>query len=102
MIGSIMGEANEGPSVASIAKRFHLTVATITREMCVKIRDATGVRDVVLSGGVFQNRLLLGMTKDALNGQGFNVWTNAKTPVNDGGVSLGQATVACERFLNRG
>jgi hydrogenase maturation protein HypF len=49
---------------------------------------------VVLSGGVFQNELLLRDIKSPLEAQGFRIWTNHLVPPNDGGISLGQAALA--------
>jgi hydrogenase maturation protein HypF len=49
---------------------------------------------VVLSGGVFQNRLLLRLATAALKGEGFSVLTHHLVPCNDGGISLGQAVIA--------
>jgi hydrogenase maturation protein HypF len=61
-------------------------------------REGTGLDRVVLSGGVFQNSLLLNSTLDCLEKEGFRVWTNEGVPPNDGGISLGQAAVAIERI----
>jgi len=66
----------------------------MTDEMCRLIADETGINQVVLSGGVFQNRLLLRKTIKLLENSGFQVFTHRQVPCNDGGISLGQAVVA--------
>jgi len=63
-------------------------------EMCHLIADDTGINQVALSGGVFQNRLLLRKTVSLLEGSGFHVFTHRQVPCNDGGISLGQAVIA--------
>ncbi len=87
-------EDDEPPQI--IAGRFHITVAEMIKKVCELIRGMTGIKDVVLTGGVFQNRLLLRLTKNILKESGFEVITHRKVPPNDGGISLGQA-VACDR-----
>jgi len=77
-----------------ISLKFHHTVADITAEMCKSIAKESKIRQVALSGGVFQNRLLLRLTTAALQKEGFDVLTHRLVPPNDGGVSLGQAVVA--------
>jgi hydrogenase maturation protein HypF len=76
------------------AARFHNTVAAMIVEGCVRSRDLTGLDTVALSGGVFQNLLLLGRAVDGLTERGFGVLTHHQIPPNDGGISLGQAAVA--------
>ena len=56
-----------------------------------------GVSTVVLSGGVFQNDLLLGDLQTLLGASAFTLWTNREVPANDGGISLGQAALAAVR-----
>jgi hydrogenase maturation protein HypF len=63
-------------------------------EACGLLRDRSGLGTVALSGGVFQNLLLLGTVVDLLEGRGFRVLTHSRVPPNDGGISLGQAVVA--------
>jgi hydrogenase maturation protein HypF len=64
-------------------------------EMCHLIADETPmVSGVALSGGVFQNRLLLRKTVSLLKSSGFQVFTHRQVPCNDGGISLGQAVIA--------
>jgi hydrogenase maturation protein HypF len=77
-----------------ISLRFHNTVAHIMLEMCKLITRDTGITQVALSGGVFQNRLLLKLATAALQREGFKVLTHHLVPCNDGGISLGQAIIA--------
>ena len=77
-----------------IAFSFHLTVAEMIKKTCLKIRKDTGLRKVVLSGGVFQNKLLLRLTLDLLYKEDFEVFTHKILSPNDSGISLGQAVVA--------
>jgi len=79
---------------AVIALKFHNTLAEMIAEMCWQIATETGLNRVALSGGCFQNRLLLTKAVDILHKAGFEVLTHAQVPCNDGGVSLGQATIA--------
>jgi hydrogenase maturation protein HypF len=74
--------------------RFHNTVARMIVELCRIISSKTGIKQVALSGGVFQNRLLLKLATAALQKEGFDVLIHHLVPCNDGGVSLGQAVVA--------
>ncbi|MDF1561049.1 MAG: carbamoyltransferase HypF [Bacteroidales bacterium] len=87
----------EHPDVPGIAARFHNTVAHIILDVCLRIRRETGLKRVVLSGGVFQNRYLLEKSLYLLSMNKFRVYTNHLVPANDGGVSLGQLLVAAER-----
>ena len=70
-------------------------------DLCRRVRDAGGPATVALSGGVFQNRLLAGHTERLLEAGGFEVLAAGLVPVNDGGVSLGQAAVAGYTVLER-
>ncbi len=63
-------------------------------QMCQIISGKTGITQVVLSGGVFQNRLLLREAARLLEANGFTVFTHHQVPCNDGGISLGQAVIA--------
>jgi hydrogenase maturation protein HypF len=62
--------------------------------MCQLIARKTGINQVALSGGVFQNRLLLRKVVPLLESTGFSVLTHKQVPCNDGGISLGQAVIA--------
>ena len=63
-------------------------------------RKSNAIKDIALSGGVFQNKYLLDLCYLILGNNGFNVYTNLKVPVNDGGISLGQAYMAAN-FKNK-
>ncbi len=77
-----------------IAARFHRTLADLITTTCATLRERTGLDTVALSGGVFQNQLLLNLAVTGLEDQGFTVLTHSKVPCNDGGISLGQAVIA--------
>jgi len=77
-----------------IAYRFHLTVAEMINRMCLRLRKSTGITNVVLSGGVFQNKLLLRLSLDLLYKQDFRVFTHKILACNDSSISLGQALIA--------
>jgi len=91
---AIISDLEKGVSAEVISARFHNTMAQVVLQMCQRLADRTGINRVALSGGVFQNRLLLGLTTGALEKAGLSVLTHSKVPGNDGGVSLGQAVIA--------
>lgn len=74
-----------------LAARFHHTMAAVMIEMLCRAAEAEGITTVALSGGVFQNRYLTAHLLDALGSQGFTVLFPRVLPVNDGGISAGQA-----------
>jgi hydrogenase maturation protein HypF len=80
-----------------IATRFHHGVASVIEDGCLLLRERQGLGTVALSGGVFQNRLLLHGVVTRLEGLGFTVLVHSRVPCNDGGISLGQAAVAAAR-----
>jgi hydrogenase maturation protein HypF len=79
-----------------ISGKFHKTLAALFTETLIKVREDTGLNQVVLSGGVFHNRLLLSGVLSALHNQGFEVFYHQQVPAGDGGISLGQAVIASE------
>jgi hydrogenase maturation protein HypF len=83
-----------GTEPALIAARFHNGLVDAIARNCVALREATGVATMALSGGVFQNLLLLTRTGQRLRDAGFRVLTHSRVPTNDGGISLGQVAVA--------
>ncbi len=83
---------------ANLAYGFHRTIAEMTAEVCCQQRDMEQINRVVLSGGVFQNMLLLEMISQILTAKGFEVFFPSLIPCNDGGISLGQAMIAARRY----
>ncbi len=83
-----------GVAPCRIAGRFHRGVVEMAVAAAVQVRQQTGVALVALSGGCWQNILLLEKTVDALSRLGFTVCANQQVPVNDGGLALGQAAIA--------
>jgi len=91
--GVVDDVANARP-IGEISSRFHRTLICLFTELCVIIGKERELNRVVLSGGVFQNSILLtGLTR-ALEGKNFSVFSHQQVPTNDGGISLGQAVVA--------
>lgn len=91
---AILSDLRQGVKVAHISLRFHNTIVQMVAQMCQLIAEATNISNVALSGGVFQNRLLLRNTVATLERAGFTVFTHRQVPCNDGGISLGQAVIA--------
>ncbi|KAB7755408.1 carbamoyltransferase HypF [Mycolicibacterium mucogenicum] len=83
--------ADVAPGV--IGARFHRAVADLVVELSQRESDAAGTRIIALSGGVFQNALLLRLTLNGLQAKGFEVITHRRVPPNDGGIALGQLMV---------
>ncbi|MFC1919876.1 carbamoyltransferase HypF [Chloroflexota bacterium] len=84
------------PSVISL--KFHNTVAHLICQMCQLISKDTGIDHVVLSGGVFTNRILLRFVQSMLREAGLEVFVHRVVPSNDGGISLGQAVIASHNY----
>ncbi len=98
LLAALVEDACTGLPAGAIAGRFHAGVADMLAAACVRARAQSGVATVALSGGVFQNRLLLELLWARLESKGFRVYTNRRVPPNDGGVSLGQLAVAAARL----
>jgi hydrogenase maturation protein HypF len=91
MIKEISKARLQGISPGEIGARFHATMVHYLLQTSLALREKTGLRRMVLSGGVFQNRLLLSHLWRELERAGFEVLVPAQAPVNDGGIALGQA-----------
>ncbi len=87
-----------GRPTGILAAAFHETIAEVTRELVAGAVAETGFRTVCLSGGVFQNRRLVSTLVRRLARDGLEVFVNRRVPVNDGGISYGQAAVAAARM----
>ena len=99
MFTDILADITHGIPSATIAHRFHQTVASAATEVCLRIAAATGLNRVIFSGGVFQNRLLTKMIYTALSQKGLHVFTHRLVPPNDGGIAVGQAAIAARRGI---
>jgi hydrogenase maturation protein HypF len=97
LVRRLVADRRRGVPVALLAARFHETLAEAVRAACVRLCEAAGLRRVALSGGVFQNTLLLERVDALLRESGLEAYTNRSVPANDGGISLGQALVAAAR-----
>ncbi|HUC57038.1 MAG TPA: carbamoyltransferase HypF [Streptosporangiaceae bacterium] len=94
LVRAVADDLGAGTSRDVIAARFHRALADLITATCDSIRQRTQLGTVALSGGVFQNQLLLALTVAGLEADGFTVLTHSRVPCNDGGISLGQAVVA--------
>ena len=101
LVAGVLSDLETGAAPGAVGARLHATVADVVLELCRRVRDAGGPSVVALSGGVFQNRLLAGLCERRLEDAGFEVLAAGLVPVNDGGVSLGQAAVAGYTVLER-
>ena len=101
LFAGVLADAEAGATPGHIGARLHRTVAELVVELCRRVRSAGGPSAVALSGGVFQNRLLADLTEGLLEAAGLDVLPAGLVPVNDGGVSLGQAAVAGYTVLQR-
>jgi hydrogenase maturation protein HypF len=98
IVGGVVEDLLAGREIGRISSRFHRTVAEIVVAGCEEIRAAGGASAVALSGGTFQNLLLLGQVVELLTGKGFEVYRHRRVPTNDGGLALGQAVLADRAF----
>jgi len=94
LLSAVVKDVKNQAPAPLISLEFHHTMVQIIAEMCRLMARDTGITQVALSGGVFQNRLLLRLAIAALQKEGFNVLTHHLVPCNDGGISLGQAVIA--------
>ena len=81
----------QGADSGRLAYLFHQTLAEQVTAACMEARNVSGRQKVALSGGVFQNRLLLRLTEERLMEEGFEVLRHRMVPPNDGGIAIGQA-----------
>ena len=98
LVAEILRRRLAGGDPDQLAYWFHQELSHQIVEACVLGREKTGVSTVALSGGVFQNTLLLGLTAKRLREKGFGVLTHQLIPPNDGGIGLGQALFAMEKI----
>lgn len=93
-ISAIVDDLRKACMHSSIALKFHETIVDVIVQTCILLREEHNLRKVVLSGGVFLNRILLEKSVSRLRAEGFDVYTQTRVPPNDGGLCLGQLAVA--------
>jgi hydrogenase maturation protein HypF len=96
LLHALIADWRSGVSVDILSARFHNSVVRLVLEICQRLRTSENISEVALSGGVWQNRFLLGRSIDILEAHGFNVLYHQSVPSNDGGISLGQAAIAAK------
>jgi hydrogenase maturation protein HypF len=93
-VAAVLEDLDRGVAAGVVAARFHAGLADATAEACALAAGRNGLGTVVLSGGAFQNRVLLERTSELLAGAGLRVLVPRLLPPNDGGIALGQAAIA--------
>jgi len=94
IIEGIITDKQKGYNPSYISAKFHNTIIDIITKTCEMMHKKFNIKKVALSGGVFQNNIILNRTFKMLKEKGFAVFTNFQVPVNDGGISLSQAFIA--------
>ena len=98
LVKQIVEAKLQGTDSGELAYLFHQTLAEQIVAVCMEARKSSGRNKVALSGGVFQNRLLLRLTEERLGQEGFEVLRHHLIPPNDGGIAIGQAAYGMNRL----
>ena len=93
MFAGLLVDMRDGVDPGRVAAKFHNGLADTIKDVSERLRDKRGINKVVLGGGVFVNAYLLNRAVESLLTSGFEVITSEEIPINDGGISLGQAAV---------
>ncbi len=93
----IIDDMESGVSISNIAGKFHNTIVAIIVDIASEARDKSGINKVILSGGSFQNSILLEKSEIQLLEAGFECYSQSDIPSNDGGIALGQLAIAAKR-----
>ncbi len=100
MFIEIFADYTKKMAIEYIAYKFHVTLASIIDKICTIIKDKTKINKVCLGGGVFQNEVLINLTRHMLEKNNFMVYDSDTIPLNDAGISLGQAYAAYFKINN--
>ena len=98
LVKQIVEAKLQGTDSGELAYLFHQTLAEQVVAACIEARKSSGRNKTALSGGVFQNRLLLHLTEERLGQEGFEVLRHHMIPPNDGGIAIGQAAYGMNRL----
>ncbi len=101
VIRAVVADVRARVPTSEISARFHNSIAKMVARVCALVREQSGINEVALSGGVWQNMTLLARTIVLLRRDGFIVYIHRQVPANDGGLALGQAAIASAQFANR-
>lgn len=101
LVGEVLHRRLSGEDSDALAWLFHDGLSAQIAAACERSRESTGVNTVALSGGCYQNLLLLRLTVNRLREAGFRVLTHSLIPPNDGGIALGQAVYAMQKIKTR-
>ncbi len=99
LVRAVLDDLGRGTDRSTVAARFHLGLARATVQVGALVARTAGLSTVALSGGVFQNALLLQHVHDGLAAAGLEVLVHSRVPANDGGISLGQVAIGGARYL---
>lgn len=100
IVSGVVSDRRKDTAAGMVSSKFHETIALLVMDICGRLRADTGLDRVVLSGGVFQNLLLLSKCIDKLKEDGFKVFIHSRVPANDGGISFGQSVIAMAQYKN--
>ncbi len=100
LLAAIIEDRLHGKDSAEIARAFHASIAQTLWQAAEQLCEANAIDLIALSGGVFQNELLLWEINSRAQGSKLEIWTNSAVPPNDGGISLGQAALASLSLQN--
>ncbi len=101
LIEQVLNDLRRGEQAGVVSMKFHNWLAEAINLAAIEAGRRTGIKMVALSGGCFQNEILLSSAVEKLRKSGFQTIYNTIVPPNDGGIAFGQVIVACER-LTRG
>nr|WP_108649524.1 hypothetical protein [Dongshaea marina] len=94
LVTALLADWRAGKPVSLLAVKFHHTLAELSARLLKILATQTGVEQLVLTGGVFQNRLLAELMIQRLIELDLKPWLSEAIPANDGGIALGQAVIA--------
>jgi hydrogenase maturation protein HypF len=101
IVAAVVEDLLSGREAGEVSSRFHRTMAEVVVAGCEKIREHGGTSAVALSGGTFQNRLMVEQVLGLLEARGFAAFRHRRVPTNDGGLAFGQAVLADNVFRDK-
>ena len=102
MIRAMVSDRDRGLETGRIAARFMNSLIDMGCAMCEKAAQETGIKDIVLSGGSFQNMYIMERLPTRLEQLGLKAWHHSRVSPNDEGIALGQLMIAQARGKDRG